>query len=87
MGMSNVIHSSVKALSSFDQVCPEHLVSPTKSPTYPAIAPSLFPCRPESPIFMEGLLTEKQVHHGTGKESTEGGRCTYIFCITACADC
>ena len=60
----------------FDQ---ERLEYPV-SPACPAIAPPS-PCRPGSSILIdghsEGLLTEKQAHHG--KEFTKGGRCTYIF--------
>jgi hypothetical protein len=55
------------------------------SPSYLAIAPPLFPCRPGSLMsilidgHLEGLLTEKQAHHGTGRGFTKGRRCTYIF--------
>ena len=33
--------------------------------------------------FFEGSLTENQVSYETGKDVTEGGRCTYIFCTVA----
>jgi hypothetical protein len=59
---------TMKASNSFDQECPEHLVSPTKTPTHPAIAPSSLPCRSESSVLIKGLLTETQARHGTGKE-------------------
>ena len=32
---------------------------------------------------LEGSLTEKQAHHGTGKEYIKGGRCMYIFSTIA----
>ena len=35
----------------------------------------------------EGSLTEKEAYHGTGEESIKGGRCTYIFFMTAWTGC
>jgi hypothetical protein len=35
----------------------------------------------------EGLLTEKQAHHGTGKEFIERSQCMYIFRTIAGTDC
>ena len=67
------------ALNSFDR---ERLKHPA-SPASPAITRPSSSFHPGSSILidghLEGLLTENQAHHGTGKESTEGGRCTYIF--------
>jgi hypothetical protein len=71
--------------SGFDQERLKHPVSLA----LPAIAPPSSPCHSGSLILidgnLEGPLTEKQAHGGTGKESTEGGRCTYIFCTIACS--
>jgi hypothetical protein len=58
---------------SFDQKRHEHLVSPADS----AIALVSFHSDPDGHV--EGPLTEKQAHHGTGKGSAKGGQCTYIF--------
>ena len=71
------------APNSLDQ---ERLKHPA-SQSCPAISPPTSPCHPE-PSFtidghFEGLLTGKQAHHGTGKEFTKGGRCTYIFCVAS----
>lgn len=51
-------------------------------PTYPAIAPLSFPYLPGSSIAIDGHFeassTTKRTRYGTGKESTEGGRCAYL---------
>ena len=77
--------SRKKALNGSDRGRLEHPASPAS----PATARSSSPCHPGSSILidghLEGLLTENQI--GTGRESTEGGRCTSIFCTIACTDC
>ena len=58
------------------------------SPPCPTIAPPSPPRQSRSSIplddHFEGPSTENQAHHGTVKEFTEGGRCTYIFYIISC---
>jgi hypothetical protein len=69
-----------KLLNSFDQ---DPLKRPFSS-SYPAIAPPSFPGRPGTSILLDGdserSFNGTQTHYGTGKKSTKGGRCTYIFC-------
>ena len=70
-----------KASNGLDQGRLEHPDRPSP-PTHPAITPLSPPfLRSSIPIdgHFEGLLAKMQVHHGSWKESTEGGQCTYIF--------
>jgi hypothetical protein len=75
-----------EASNSFNE---ERLGRPV-SPPCPAIAPPSSPRSsprlPGSLVLIDdhfdGSLTENQVH--LGEESTEGGRCTYIFCTISC---
>ena len=81
--------SRKKALNGFDRGQDRGRLEHPASPASPATTRSSSPCDPGSSIIIDdhlkGLSTENQA--GTGKESTEGGRCTYIFCTIACSDC
>ena len=88
--MSTRMHSSYyrrpkKVSSSLDG---EYLPHPV-SQVYPTVAPpSSSPCPPGSSIQidcrLEGSSTKTCVRHETGKGSSDGGRCTYVFlCDTA----
>jgi hypothetical protein len=81
-----------KAPNSFNQERLEHSEHPVSPELeYPAIATPSFSCRPGSSILIdsrfEGPLMENQAHHGTEKEYTKRGQCTYIFCTIACTNC
>jgi hypothetical protein len=83
--ISHRIGVTKKPSNRFDQEQLERPVTPF-SPANSAIALPPSPRHPGSSIMIDGQfsLTENQSHHdGTEKESTKGGRCTYMLCAMA----